>query len=146
MSNAASIFNASITKLETLLGATYKRHENFFDYNEQSTVKLDNGFSIIMLDAEEKSPQANTIFLERQLKVSVTHRTFASADAGKVITKLATVYDKEQAIIDDFRVWRDTSIGLIAALPKTNTKIEQLFDGEDSFIVNTITFVIIYKN
>lgn len=146
MSNASSIFTEARSKISTLLGPSYKEHTNIFDTEDLATVTLDNGYSVLLIDVDEKSPQVNKNFIERSLKITVTHRTFASVDAGKVIVKLATVYDKEAAIIDEIRCWSDPTIGMIKALPKTTTKVEQMYDGEDSFIVNTLNFVILYIN
>lgn len=146
MSNAATIFSAARSRLATLLGATYKEHKQLFTTEELETVSLDNGYSVLLLDSQEKSPQANSIFMQRKVRIVVTHRTYASVDAGKVVTKLATVYDKEQQIIESFRDWCDTSIGLIRFLPSTETAIETHETDEDSFIVNTLNFDILYKN
>lgn len=146
MSNASTIFSAARSRLATLLGATYKEHKQLFTTEELDTVSLDNGYSVLLLDSQEKSPQANSIFMQRKVRIVVTHRTYASVDAGKVVTKLATVYDKEQQIIESFRDWCDTSIGLIRFLPSTETAIETHETDEDSFIVNTLNFDILYKN
>lgn len=146
MSNASLIFDETRTRVQSLLGSTYREHTNIFDTEDLSSRSLENGWSAVLLDVDEKSPQVNKNFIERNLKIVVTHRTYASVDAGKVIVKLSTVYDKEAEIIDSIRCWSDSAIGLIKALPKTTTKVEQMYDGEDSFIVNTINFVILYIN
>lgn len=146
MSFAADIFNASRTRMATILGATYKEHTDLFEVDDIPATHLENGYSVILLDAEERSPQINAIFMQRTMKVVVTHRTYASVDAGKVIIKLGTVYDKEAEIIESFRTWMDDTIGLVKALPTTKAKIEKFAGGEDSFLVNTIEFNILYKN
>lgn len=146
MSFAADIFDEARSRLAALLGATYREHTDLFEVEDINANTLDNGYSVVLLDAEERSPQVNAIFMQRTMKVVITHRTFASVDAGKVIVKLATVYDKEAAAIDSFRTWSDDTIGLIKALPTTKAKIEKFAGGEDSFLVNTLEFTILYKN
>lgn len=146
MSNVSSIFTAGRSRIATLLGATYKEHTNIFDVKDLSAVSLENGYSLVLLAAKEQNPQVNSIFMQRKLQIVVTHRTYASVDAGKVITSLATVYDKEAAVIDSFRLWEDKTIGLIRVMPTAESEIEQLADGEDSFLVNTLKFDILYKN
>lgn len=146
MSFAADIFDEARSRLATLLGNTYREHTDLFEVEDINANTLDNGYSVVLLDAEERSPQVNAIFMQRTMKVVITHRTFASVDAGKVIVKLATVYDKEAAVIDSFRTWSDDTIGLIKALPTTKAKIEKFAGGEDSFLVNTLEFTILYKN
>jgi len=146
MSNAASIQTAALSRLSTLLGATYKEHTDIFDYTNVGAVHLTQGYSVVLLKAEERDNQGNFILMRRDMRTVVTHRTYAAADATKVKTTLTTVYDKEKAIIDSFRTWQDKAIGLIACLPTTNTEIEQSADGEDSFIVNTMNFSILYVN
>lgn len=146
MSNATDIFNGAISRVSTLLGGTYRQHENIFSTEDLSARSLENGYAVVLLAATEKSPQINALFMQRSLQVVVTHRTYASVDAGKVVTTLATVYDKEAEIINSIRCWEDKTIGLIKVLPSTESQIEQLSDGEDSFIVNTLTFDILYQN
>lgn len=146
MSYAADIFAAARTRISTLLGPTYKEHTDLFEVEDISANTLENGYSVVLLDAEERSPQINAIFMQRTMKVVVTHRTYASVDAGKVIVKLGTVYDKESEIIESLRWWSDDTIGLVKALPTTKTKIEKFAGGEDSFLVNTLEFTILYKN
>jgi hypothetical protein len=146
LSNAASIHTAAISKLATLLGATYKEHTDIFDTEDLSGVHLENGYSVVLLDLEEKESEGNFLFMKRDLKIVITHRTYAAADATKVKTKLQTVYDKESAVVGEFRVWVDKPIGLIAVLPSTNTTVEKFEGGEDSFIVNTLNFSILYIN
>ena len=146
MSNSASIFNMARTNIAALLGPTYKEHTDLFEVEDINANTLENGYSVVLLDAEERSPQVNAIFMQRTLKVVMTHRTYASVDAGKVIVTLATVYDKEAAAIESFRAWSDDTIGLIKALPVTKSKIEKFAGGEDSFLVNTLEFTILYKN
>ena len=146
MSNAASIHTASINRLSALLGSTYKEHTDLFKHDDQSSVHLSQGYSVILLNAEERDNQGNYILMRRDMRVKVTHQTYAAADATKVKTTLTTVYDKEKAIIDSFRCWYDKSIGLISCLPATSTQVEEFSDGEDSFIVNTMNFSILYIN
>jgi hypothetical protein len=146
MSYAADIFDAARTRLSTLLGPTYKEHTDLFEVEDISANTLENGYSVVLLDAEERSPYINSIFMQRTMKVVVTHRTYASVDSGKVIVKLGTVYDKESEIIESLRWWIDDTIGLVKALPTTKTKLEKFAGGEDSFLVNTLEFTILYKN
>jgi len=146
MSNVSSIFSDAISQVQTILGNTYKQHTNIFSTEDLSTQSLENGFSVVLLDATEKNPQANALFMQRVLQVVVTHRTYASVDATKVVVKLATVYDIETSIITAIRCWDNKPIGLIKVLPTAKSSIEQTANGEDSFIVNKLTFDILYQN
>lgn len=146
MSNSSNIFNEARAKLSSILGSTYREHTDLFEIENLSANSLDNGYSVVLLDAEEKSPQVNAIFLQRTMRVVLTHRTFASVNASKVIIKLEDVYNREAEVINEFRSWSDDTIGLIKALPSTKSKIEKFSGGEDSFLVNTIDFTILYKN
>lgn len=145
-SNASLIHSAAIDRLQSLLGSTYKELQDLFDVDNASANHLEQGFSVVLLSAEEKDAQGNFIGLKRDMKITVTHRTFASVDATKVKTTLQTVYDKEAAVIDSFRCWNDKTIGLLACLPSTNTEVEKIAGGEDSFIVNTLNLSILYIN
>lgn len=147
MSNATDIFNAVRTRISTVLGPNYREHPNLFSVDDLDAISLENGYSVVLLDSSERSPQANAIFLERKMRVFITHRTYSSDPRdGKAQVTLGTVYDKESLIIDDLRNWKDTVIGLISLLPTTESTIEQRFDDEDSFIVNELNFDILYLN
>ncbi len=147
MSNCTDIFQAARARLQSLLGSTYKEHTQLFSTEELDTKSLENGYSVLLLDSQEKNPQVNGIFLQRKMRVVLTHRTYSSAvGAGKVVTKLETVYDKEAAVIADFRTWNDSNIGLIKFLPTSESSIETHETDEDSFLVNTINFDILYEN
>ena len=146
MSNAADIHTAAISRLSALLGSTYKEHTNIFDYKDVDAVHLTQGYSVILLGAKERETQGNFILMEREMKVVVTHQTYAVADAGRVKTTLQTVYNKEKAVIDSYRTWIDKTIGLLVCRPATSTQVEQIDGGEDSFIVNTMNFSILYLN
>lgn len=147
MSNATDIFNAARTRISTLLGPTYREHPNLFSVDDLDSVSLENGYSVVLLGSTEKAPQANTIFMERKMRVFITHRTYSSDPRdGKMQVALGTVYDKESDVIDDLRNWVDQVIGLIRVLPTTESNIEQRFDEEDSFIVNELNFDILYLN
>lgn len=147
MSNAASIFAAARARIATVLGATYREHTQLFSTEELDTKSLENGYGLLLLDSQEKSPQVNGIFIERKVRVIITHRTYASGvGPGKVVAKLETVYDREAEIIASFREWNDPTIGLIKFLPTSESSIETHETDEDSFLVNTINFDILYKN
>jgi hypothetical protein len=146
VSNATSIFNAARALVGTTLGASYKEHPNIMEYTELDARSLDGGYAVVLMDITERNPQVNDLFIQRKLRVTVTHRTYASIDAAKVIAKLQAVYDKEAELIDEIRCWVDQSIGLIKVIPNAETTIETFEEEEDSFLVNTLNFDIIYVN
>jgi len=146
VSNATSIFNAARALVGDTLGASYREHPNIMEYTELDSRSLDGGYAVILLDITERNPQVNDLFIQRKLRVTVTHRTYASVDATKVISKLQTVYDKESELIDELRCWVDQSIGLIKIVPNVETTVETFEEEEDSFIVNVLNFDMIYIN
>lgn len=146
-SNASLIFDAANVRLQDLLGDTWRPHVNIFTQEEESARTKQNGFSLVLLSGQEKNPTVNAIFLERQMRVTLTHRTFAgNSSSKKVKSTLASVYDIESEVIESMRLWQDASIGLIKVLPKTSVETAQSPDGEDDFLTSTITFTLQYRN
>ncbi len=146
MSNARAIFSASVTKLQELLGPTYKPLMDQWKHEEEDSVRLSHGFSILLGKLSTMKEGANVNMVHREMTIEVTHRTNAPRSSTKLTAKLADIYDLEKSIIDSFQGWNDSTIGLLKILPGTDGEVTPDKDGEEQYLICKLGFKVQYFN
>jgi hypothetical protein len=146
MSVAGGILTDVLSKLSTLLGATYRELPNLFSLEQASSRQLENGYSAILLDGDNNQHQLTSNHtITRQLVIKVSYRTYTRQDSSRTKTVLATLYTNEEAIINKITTYPSPPSGFVQVVDPVSTSIETMVGDEDSYLINTMKFNVVYR-
>ena len=147
MSVAGDIVNNVSSKIGDLLGSTFTEMPDLFNLENLSTRNLSNGYGVTMLNGGEGEVKIiGDVVIHRTLQIRISYRTFSAIDGAKSKTVLQTLYDNEELILNLILKFPQRPTGLLNILDGTTVAVEPFGDGDDNFLINTITFNCVYHN
>jgi hypothetical protein len=143
MSASQTQLTEIITRVSTVLGATFTEHTRGFDIPSLDSNELENGYSVIYQDASEDVGQKlSQLVVTRPVIISITYRTFAHAKDNKTKSVYSTVLENEEDIVFDLRTRALTNGRLLDMI---SMNVSTLAIEGDSFLLNEIVMNTFYN-
>lgn len=144
MSKASSVMSEVLTLVSSTLGANYSQHVRGFDIETLPVHQLENRYSAIFEEiSEDGAKVVGRLVVSRNLVLTVTYRTFQSANDSKSGSVLSTIYTNEEALMLAIRT-NQFSGAMGQVLEVVDSAIEPFAAENESFLKNVIRFRIRY--
>lgn len=146
MSNISTVYDAMITRIETLL-PTYKRLTNPYKISENNERFLDIGYAVALGPATRGTGYVNSkVRVHRDFTVSLTRKYYAKeTDVAAKATTEKQLFEDQILLIKDFE--KDPTInssGANLVAYESDGGIEHVFSNKDQYLLLRSTFTVDY--
>lgn len=145
MNKASGIITQTLTLISNTLGATYAQHVRSFAIESLPAHGLENRYSVRFEEiTEDEAKIIGKLVVSRNLVLTITYRTFQSANDSKADAIVSMAYANEEALMLAIRTNQFTSGVHGQVLAVEGSTIEPFLADNESFIKNEIRFRIRY--